>query len=159
MGTTLIFFDYIDTGSTPSKKFQAENETTDYFILKASSLSNKGLIWGKVENITENYFSKKEGNKIKQNDILVLCSAHSPEQIGKKISVINQIDNDKGNTITVGELITLRIENNDKTRCLEKYEKALVDDLTWLGLSWKNPVRRQSEYTQDYLNLFRRSSL
>ena len=108
------FFDYIDTGSTPSKKFQAENETTDYFILKASSLSNKGLIWGKVENITENYFSKKEGNKIKQNDILVLCSAHSPEQIGKKISVINQIDNDKGNTITVGELITLRIENNDK---------------------------------------------
>ena len=47
--------------------------------------------------------------------------------------------------------LVLRIENNDKTRCLEKYEKALVDDLTWLGLSWKNPVRRQSEYTQDYL--------
>ncbi len=108
------FFGYIDTGSTPSKKFQAENETTDYFILKASSLSNKGLIWGKVENITEDYFNKKESSKIKQNDILVLCAAHSSEQIGKKISVIEQIENDKGNTITVGELITLRIENNDK---------------------------------------------
>ena len=44
----------------------------------------------------------------------MLCAAHSPEQIGKKISVIEQIENDKGNTITVGELITLRIENNDK---------------------------------------------
>ena len=46
---------------------------------------------------------------------------------------------------------TLRIENNDKARCLEKYEKALLNDLSWLGLSWENSVRRQSDHTQDYL--------
>jgi glutamyl-Q tRNA(Asp) synthetase len=46
----------------------------------------------------------------------------------------------------------LRIENNDKARCLEKYERALLDDLSWLGLSWENPVRRQLDHTQDYLN-------
>ncbi len=44
----------------------------------------------------------------------------------------------------------LRIEDIDATRCRPEYEKAIVDDLAWLGLSWEEPVRRQSEHLAIY---------
>lgn len=44
----------------------------------------------------------------------------------------------------------LRIENIDETRCRPEFESSILDDLTWLGLSWPTPVRRQSEYFEDY---------
>ena len=39
----------------------------------------------------------------------------------------------------------LRIEDIDVTRCRAEFDEALVQDLTWLGLSWSAPVLRQSE--------------
>jgi len=104
-------FDYIDTGSTPAKKYQTENNQSNYFILKASCLSNFGLNWGKIENVTEDFFSLHPSKKISINDILILSAAHSSEQIGKKISQISEIDKSYNNTISVGELITLRNTN------------------------------------------------
>ncbi|MCR5873223.1 tRNA glutamyl-Q(34) synthetase GluQRS [Phenylobacterium sp. J426] len=44
----------------------------------------------------------------------------------------------------------LRIEDIDATRCRPAYEAAIGEDLTWLGLSWEAPVRRQSEHLDDY---------
>jgi glutamyl-Q tRNA(Asp) synthetase len=44
----------------------------------------------------------------------------------------------------------LRIEDIDRTRCRREYEDDLMDDLHWLGLSWPEPVRRQSEHLDDY---------
>jgi glutamyl-Q tRNA(Asp) synthetase len=44
----------------------------------------------------------------------------------------------------------LRIEDIDATRCRPEFEQAIYDDLDWLGLSWKQPVRRQSEHMTDY---------
>lgn len=44
----------------------------------------------------------------------------------------------------------LRIEDIDATRCRPEFEAALLEDLAWLGLSWENPVRRQSEHMDDY---------
>ncbi|HEY1541073.1 MAG TPA: tRNA glutamyl-Q(34) synthetase GluQRS [Xanthobacteraceae bacterium] len=44
----------------------------------------------------------------------------------------------------------LRIEDIDATRCRPEYETAIYDDLTWLGLAWEAPVRRQSEHFADY---------
>ena len=38
----------------------------------------------------------------------------------------------------------LRIEDIDFTRCRPEYETALMEDLRWLGLSWPEPVWRQS---------------
>lgn len=39
----------------------------------------------------------------------------------------------------------LRIEDIDATRCKPEFEAAIFEDLSWLDLSWEQPVRRQSE--------------
>jgi glutamyl-Q tRNA(Asp) synthetase len=39
----------------------------------------------------------------------------------------------------------LRIEDTDRTRARPEYEAAIFEDLAWLGLSWPEPVWRQSE--------------
>jgi glutamyl-Q tRNA(Asp) synthetase len=49
-----------------------------------------------------------------------------------------------------GGVMWLRIENIDQTRCRADYEAALLEDLAWLGLSWPQPVRRQSQHMADY---------
>ncbi len=49
-----------------------------------------------------------------------------------------------------GGRFLLRIEDIDTTRCRPVFEKALLEDLTWLGLTWELPVRRQSEHMVDY---------
>jgi glutamyl-Q tRNA(Asp) synthetase len=49
-----------------------------------------------------------------------------------------------------GGRFVLRIEDIDPTRCRPDYEAGIVDDLTWLGLAWETPVRRQSDHLGDY---------
>lgn len=49
-----------------------------------------------------------------------------------------------------GGRFLLRIEDIDATRCRSEYDKAIFDDLAWLGLQWETPVRRQSEHLTDY---------
>ncbi|MDC7683937.1 tRNA glutamyl-Q(34) synthetase GluQRS [Asticcacaulis sp. BYS171W] len=44
----------------------------------------------------------------------------------------------------------LRIEDIDATRCRPAYEAGLYQDLRWLGISWPEPVLRQSEHLADY---------
>jgi len=44
----------------------------------------------------------------------------------------------------------VRLEDIDSTRTRPEYETALFEDLAWLGLSWEQPVRRQSEHFADY---------
>jgi len=44
----------------------------------------------------------------------------------------------------------LRIEDIDQGRCREEFEQAIYDDLGWLGLKWRHPVRRQSEHMDAY---------
>jgi len=49
-----------------------------------------------------------------------------------------------------GGRFLLRIEDIDPTRCRAEYEAAIYEELTWLGLSWETPVRRQSEHLAEY---------
>ena len=49
-----------------------------------------------------------------------------------------------------GGEVRLRIEDIDQTRCRPEYEAGILEDLTWLGLSWDGPVRRQSGHFSDY---------
>ena len=49
-----------------------------------------------------------------------------------------------------GGAFLLRIEDIDATRCRPEFETAIREDLTWLGISWDGPVRRQSEHFQTY---------
>jgi glutamyl-Q tRNA(Asp) synthetase len=44
----------------------------------------------------------------------------------------------------------LRLEDIDRTRCRPDFADAILDDLSWLGLRWDGPVRRQSEQFADY---------
>lgn len=49
-----------------------------------------------------------------------------------------------------GGRLLLRIEDIDTTRCRPEYEDAIYEDLAWLGLSWEQPVRRQSDHLAVY---------
>ncbi len=49
-----------------------------------------------------------------------------------------------------GGRLLLRIEDIDATRCRPEYERAIYDDLAWLGIVWEQPVRRQSAHFDDY---------
>ena len=44
----------------------------------------------------------------------------------------------------------LRIEDIDPIRCRPEYEAAIYEDLSWLGIHWHKPVRRQSGHLGDY---------
>jgi len=44
----------------------------------------------------------------------------------------------------------LRIEDIDHTRCRPEYATQIFTDLQWLGLSWKEPVRYQSQCLASY---------
>jgi|SRR5579875_100508 glutamyl-Q tRNA(Asp) synthetase len=52
----------------------------------------------------------------------------------------------------------LRIEDIDIERCRVEFEQAIYEDLTWLGLSWEMPVRRQSEHFPEYARALTRLS-
>jgi glutamyl-Q tRNA(Asp) synthetase len=49
-----------------------------------------------------------------------------------------------------GGRLLLRIEDIDTQRCLPEYEAAIYEDLHWLGITWEEAVRRQSEHFADY---------
>jgi glutamyl-Q tRNA(Asp) synthetase len=49
-----------------------------------------------------------------------------------------------------GGRLLLRIEDIDAERCRPEFEAAIHDDLRWLGVTWEEPVRRQSEHFDDY---------
>jgi glutamyl-Q tRNA(Asp) synthetase len=46
--------------------------------------------------------------------------------------------------------LLLRIEDIDTARCRPEFEKAIDEDVAWLGIAWQQPVRRQSEHYEEY---------
>jgi glutamyl-Q tRNA(Asp) synthetase len=61
-----------------------------------------------------------------------------------------------------GGAFLLRIEDTDPGRCREEHVASILDDLAWLGLSWPEPVMRQSRHFGRYelaLDLLRRHRL
>lgn len=44
----------------------------------------------------------------------------------------------------------VRIEDIDTARCRPEFEAAIYEDLAWLGLTWEQPVRRQSDHLARY---------
>lgn len=49
-----------------------------------------------------------------------------------------------------GGRFLLRIEDTDISRARPQWEAQIYDDLSWLGLSWEQPVLRQSEHGSRY---------
>jgi glutamyl-Q tRNA(Asp) synthetase len=52
-----------------------------------------------------------------------------------------------------GGLFLLRIEDIDRERSKPEFERAMREDLEWLGLDWPRPERRQSEFFDAYRGL------
>jgi glutamyl-Q tRNA(Asp) synthetase len=46
--------------------------------------------------------------------------------------------------------LLLRIEDTDITRCTPAFTEQIFEDLKWLGLTWEEPVRIQSQHFDDY---------
>ncbi|MGD1935343.1 MAG: tRNA glutamyl-Q(34) synthetase GluQRS [Candidatus Phaeomarinobacter sp.] len=44
----------------------------------------------------------------------------------------------------------VRVEDTDRARARAEFEQSQLEDLAWLGLTWEQPVRRQSEHMTDY---------
>lgn len=51
---------------------------------------------------------------------------------------------------TMGGRFLVRIEDIDITRCTQAFTEACLYDLAWLGLTWEQPVRMQSQHENDY---------
>ncbi len=49
-----------------------------------------------------------------------------------------------------GQRFLLRLEDIDTTRCRPEYSAAIIEDLGWLGLSWRGPVWQQSQRLAAY---------
>lgn len=49
-----------------------------------------------------------------------------------------------------GGRFLLRIEDIDPVRCKPEFTEAIYEDLLWLGLTWEEPVRLQSQHMDDY---------
>ena len=54
-----------------------------------------------------------------------------------------------------GEFL-LRIEDIDTARCKAEFESAIYEDLGWLGLTWSEPVMRQSDRLDIYSDVLSR---
>ena len=54
----------------------------------------------------------------------------------------------------LGGRLLVRLEDIDTTRCTAELAEACLNDLRWLGLTWEEPVRVQSQHWNDYQAAF-----
>jgi len=55
-----------------------------------------------------------------------------------------------------GGHMIVRFEDIDAGRCRPEFETAISRDLAWLGVTWEEPTRRQSEHLEDYTDALAR---
>lgn len=73
-------------------------------------------------------------------------SPNGPLHLGHALSALLNADM----AAATGGRMLVRIEDVDGTRARPEYERAILDDLDWLGVTYEQPVRRQSEHACDY---------
>ena len=66
--------------------------------------------------------------------------------LGHALSVLLNADMARA----AGGRLLLRIEDIDEARCRPEFETAIYEDLGWLGVTWEQPVRRQSDHHAGY---------
>ena len=73
-------------------------------------------------------------------------SPNGPLHLGHALSALLNADM----AVASGGRMLVRIEDVDVTRARPEHERAILDDLDWLGIAYERPVRRQSEHADDY---------
>jgi glutamyl-Q tRNA(Asp) synthetase len=73
-------------------------------------------------------------------------SPNGPLHLGHALSALIGFDAAR----RLGGRFLVRIEDIDVARCREEYVAGIFEDLTWLGIAWEVPVRRQSRHFDTY---------
>ena len=73
-------------------------------------------------------------------------SPNGPLHLGHALSVLINADM----AAESGGRMLVRIEDVDVTRARPEHERAILEDLDWLGIAYEKPIRRQSEHADDY---------
>jgi glutamyl-Q tRNA(Asp) synthetase len=73
-------------------------------------------------------------------------SPNGPLHLGHALSALTGFDLARG----LGGRYLVRIEDIDVARCREEYVSGIFEDLAWLGVSWEEPVLRQSQHFATY---------
>lgn len=73
-------------------------------------------------------------------------SPTGPLHLGHAFSAITAHDMARA----AGGRFLLRMEDTDLERSKPQWEAQIIDDLTWLGLTWDGPILRQSEHLARY---------
>ena len=73
-------------------------------------------------------------------------SPNGPLHLGHALSALINADM----AAESGGRMLVRIEDVDVTRARPEHERAILDDLDWLGIAYERPIRRQSEHADDY---------
>ncbi len=79
-------------------------------------------------------------------------SPNGPLHLGHALSALVNADM----AAAAGGRMLVRIEDVDVTRARPEHERAILDDLDWLGIAYERPVRRQSEHADDYASALER---
>lgn len=74
-------------------------------------------------------------------------SPNGPLHLGHALSALTAFDKAQ----QAGGRFLLRIEDIDVTRCREEYVTSIVEDLSWLGITWEQPVLHQSQHFATYV--------
>jgi len=69
--------------------------------------------------------------------------------LGHAFAAITAHDAARAGSTAAGRFL-LRIEDIDTARCREEFVAAIFEDLRWLGLTWEEPVLRQSSRGEAY---------
>lgn len=84
---------------------------------------------------------------LRQNSVFRFApSPNGPLHLGHALSAFLNHDM----AFAQGGQFLLRIEDIDLTRCTPEFEQGIYEDLSWLGLKWPQPVRRQSDHLSHY---------
>jgi glutamyl-Q tRNA(Asp) synthetase len=73
-------------------------------------------------------------------------SPNGPLHLGHALSALVGFDMAR----QLGGRFLVRIEDIDLARCREELVAEIFEDLAWLGISWEEPVLRQSQHFADY---------
>jgi len=74
-------------------------------------------------------------------------SPNGPLHLGHALSALTGFDM----AHRAGGRFLLRIEDIDVARCREEHVADIVEDLSWLGITWEEPVLRQSQHFAVYV--------
>ena len=98
-------------GKTPSRSTYSSN---GLFLVKVGNLTGRGIDWSPRDRnfISGPELAKRRGNSrlmLRDNDILLTSSAHSPVYIAKKVDLVNAVPDWVGGEASfVGEVMMLR---------------------------------------------------